>query len=509
MGQKKVAKTSFNHPGLFAAMLAAALLGPVGAGCGGGSQSTASHTKGVAPKPEPPENSAKATRPALPASKILSTATGIATDREGDRAEVAVEMGEAVPVSEAEDEVLLACETKIFQLRSGPERSIAIPFTVSATVLSSLATDIVVNLNSFGAVREGGDVDPNGGESFASLPLWAGGYSDGPTCTDWADIGNGAGSVHWGSDVARPHVKQTWSAWLILPNAITPRDPTGAEEARLLVEQPVVTLSSLANFKLDLDRSSGIVKCFSAYSLIPGDVAVMAEDTSAAIRSGCSATRATASDAGLGSNVDTDAICNSRYPSGQIRSVDVKGGTETIYDRQASLRTVCAGFGAPDDLRLTPGMSCALIAAAAVWGGPGVNAGASELCDTTAIVQGYSSKGWVGVASAAAEEKACGYFSEVFAGGAGVVAAGAASETGPGAAAVGLGTYKALASFLHVACGGLLDGGASALGTRLEANHETHVALDVTRHGKCLLLSQKTGLSGTSWHAVGCPRATI
>jgi hypothetical protein len=233
-------------------------------------------------------------------------------------------------------------------------------------------------------------------------------------------------------------------------------------------------------------------------------VAVLAAYTATATAAGCGATSATAGDQGGGSNVDSDAICNSRYPSGQIHTVGVRGGTETVYDRQASLEDVCAGFGAPEGLKLTPGMSCALIAAAAVWGGPAVNAGSSDLCDSTAIVDGYASGGWAGASSSAAEEEACGYFSDVFAGGAGAVAAGAAAETGPGAVAVGVGTYKALASFLQVACGGLLDGGATALGTKLEGDHETHVALDVTRRGRCLTLSQKSGLSGTSWHAVPC-----
>jgi hypothetical protein len=501
--------TPFSATRLSAVMLAAALLGLVAAGCGGSSETISSQMDATAPKPAPQETTAKAPPPTPPSPRILSTATGIATDPEGDRAEVTVEMGEAVPMTETDDETALACETEVSQLRSSPERSIAIPFTVSVTVLSTLATDVVVNLDSFGAVKEGGDVDPNGEESFASLPLWAGGYSDGPTCTDWTDVGNGAGSVHWDSGAARPQVEQSWNAWLVLPDAINPRDPTGAQEARLVVEQPAVTLSGLADYKIDLDQSSGIVKCFSEYSLIPGDVAVMAEDSSAAIGAGCSETSATASEGGLGSKVDSDAICMSRYPSGQIRDVSVKGGSERIYDRQASLENVCAGFGAPEDLQLTAGMSCALIAAAAVWGGPEVNAGSSELCDTTAIVEGYDSGGWVGVSSSVAEEKACGYFSDVFAGGAGVVAAGAASESGPGAVAVGLGTYKALASFLNVACGGLLDGGATALGTKLETDHETHVALDVTRRGKCLMLSQKSGFSGTSWHAVECPDASV
>jgi len=483
---------------------AGALLATGAAGCGGTSPGAETHapvqtqasSEQESPPPEP-----QTTPP--PAPRPVSVATGVATDGAGDRAEVTVEMGEAKPMSEA-DETAEVCDARVSQQRSTPERSIAVPFTVKMTVVSSLSTDVIVNLNSFGFVQEGGDLDPNGEQTLPSFPLWAGDYSEGATCSDWTDVGNGTGTVHWGAEAASPHVEQEWSAWLVIPNAITPNDPTGAQIAHLLVDQPSVTLTGGARLKLNFGASNGLVSCYSEYALIPGDFTVMAQDAAGAISAGCKSTPATASVAGGASRVSTDAICNARYPSGRQRTVRVKGGTETIFDRQASLERVCLGFGAPEGLKLTPGMSCALIAAAATWGGPAVNAGTSSLCDTATVVAGYNSGGWAGVTSSLAESKACGYFSDVFAGGAGLLAAGAASETGPGAAAVGFATYKALASFLKVACGGVLDGGATALGTKLEADHETHVSLDITRRGRCLMLSQKGGLSGRSWHAIDC-----
>ena len=291
-----------------------------------------------------------------------------------------------------------------------------------------------------------------------------------------------------------------------MPNAITPNEPTGLEVAQRLVVQPTVMFAGLADFKVDVARSDGIVDCFSESSLIPGNVPFLAAEPAVAIDYGCHAPK---SRGGAPRNVaqtpSPDAVCNARYPSGRSATTTVSGGHQTVYDRQASLEHVCAGFGAPEDLQLTAGMSCALIAAAATYGGPAVDAGSDKLCDTTAIVSGYRSGGWEGASSSVAEEKACGYFSDVFAGGAGLVAAGATSESGPGAAAVGIGTYHALAAFLKVACGGILGGGATSLGKKFEADNETHVALDVIRNGKCILLSQKTGISGTSWHATDCP----
>ena len=192
--------------------------------------------------------------------------------------------------------------------------------------------------------------------------------------------------------------------------------------------------------------------------------------------------------------------CIPRYPSGLQKTKNVFGGKETLYDRQSSLYHVCEGFGAPESFHftLTPTMQCALIAAAATYGGPVGNAGASRGCDLVNVASALSSGHWLGAASS----KACGYFSDIFAGGVGVFVAGAASETGPGAVAVGVKTYQALAASLKVVCGGVFNGLGTALGKKLEADHETHIAIDVTRHGKCIKLNHVFGQ--WSWSATTC-----
>jgi hypothetical protein len=193
-------------------------------------------------------------------------------------------------------------------------------------------------------------------------------------------------------------------------------------------------------------------------------------------------------------------VCRPLGEAGETSYHHVTGGSRTTYDREASLFHVCEGFGAPDDVHFSPQMKCALLAAAATFGGPPVNVATDRLCDAVAIGDAYRSGNWLGAAAG----HTCGYFAEVFAGGVGTLAAGAAAETGPGALAVGLGTYRALAASLKVACAGLLDGGARALGVKLESDHERHIAVDVVRKGRCITLTRRFGQ--LHWAAARCPR---
>lgn len=191
--------------------------------------------------------------------------------------------------------------------------------------------------------------------------------------------------------------------------------------------------------------------------------------------------------------------CIESYKGGKRHSKGKFGGKETVFDRTESLYQVCAGFGAPEGLDLTPEMKCALIAAGATFIGPPAVSRANLACDTVAIANALQTGDWLGAAAG----KACGYFSDVFAAGVAIVAAGATSPTGPGAGAVGLVTYRALSGGLKLACGGLLDGGAAAFGAKLEADHQTNIALDVIREGKCI--SHREQFNLISWRAVACP----
>lgn len=143
-------------------------------------------------------------------------------------------------------------------------------------------------------------------------------------------------------------------------------------------------------------------------------------------------------------------------------------------------------------------MKCALLAAAATFAGPPRAIAANRLCQAQSIVDALRTGDWLDALPSAA----CGHFADIFAGGVGVIAAGAAAPSGPGAAVVGLNVYRALAAGLKIACGGLLDGGAATLGVKLEERHQRNVEQDIVRDGKCLRLTRRFGQ--LKWSAVWC-----
>ena len=189
---------------------------------------------------------------------------------------------------------------------------------------------------------------------------------------------------------------------------------------------------------------------------------------------------------------------------GPMKSVTKKvfGGHQTDYDRRSSLYQVCSGFGQPEALQLSLGMKCAFITAGAVMAGgatgpPGLVA-LDQLCGATDTLTELESGNWAGPAAGLA----CQFLGSVFAEGVGIFVAGATAPSGPGAVVAGTFTYRALAAGSAIACGGLFDGGAEALGIKLEADHETAIARDIVAHGKCL--RNRTRFGFMQWSAADC-----
>jgi hypothetical protein len=193
--------------------------------------------------------------------------------------------------------------------------------------------------------------------------------------------------------------------------------------------------------------------------------------------------------------------CIESFP-GPVKSVNVKarGGAKTIFDRASSMFMVCAGWGQPDGVQLKPEMQCAMIAGMATFGGPPFGWVTNKACNVVDVANKLRGGDWLGAAKSAA----CGYFADMFAERVGVMAAGATVELGPGAIAVGVLTYRSLSAGLGLVCAGGLNGGLKQLGINLESDHETHVALDVIREGKCIQRRPDL-LKSISWSAVDCP----
>jgi hypothetical protein len=199
---------------------------------------------------------------------------------------------------------------------------------------------------------------------------------------------------------------------------------------------------------------------------------------------------------------DPRDTCMRLYPHINQTTAKVTGGTATSYDRAASLYQVCEGFGSPSQTAMPPAMKCAVIAAIATFGGEAVSGSVDKMCEAQAVLNDLSSGPWWDAAGNYAKGEACGYWSDLFARGAGIVIAGEASATGPGAVAVGVRAYHALAAGLKVACGGIFDGGASTVGQNLESSHESDVMGDIVNNGKCLHSTTRFGV--LSWSAAQC-----
>jgi hypothetical protein len=191
--------------------------------------------------------------------------------------------------------------------------------------------------------------------------------------------------------------------------------------------------------------------------------------------------------------------CITVYGSGVQTTHNIFGGSETDYDRTASLFQQCEGFGSPDDREYSPEMKCALIAATGIVMGYPANVTTKDACDALGFADAVANGGWV----SAAGGWACDLLSEAFAGRISVLAAGASSELGLRAAlAVGKVTYRGLYAALRLTCSAVFDGGGYTFGYNLEAHHETAVALDIITKGECLRMRRVLGY--ISWSAAPC-----
>ena len=174
-------------------------------------------------------------------------------------------------------------------------------------------------------------------------------------------------------------------------------------------------------------------------------------------------------------------------------------GSTTDFSRTASLYQVCEGFPFSNGQGYSTTMKCVAVAALIALGGNlEANERMDDLCEASDVVNALQSNNWLGVAGG----YGCLQYSDIFAEGLGILAAGALSESGPVAVTLGVYAYRAINATLKVVCGAIFDGGAQTWGYNNETSHEQQVAFQVSNDGKCL--QEDTVLGATFWWAVSC-----
>lgn len=404
-------------------------------------------------------------------------ATGSVQSAYGDSVLLGVSVGApraASDISEAS-----AC-TFLLNRAGGMQRAVAVPLRITATLTSSVMSDIEVYLGNGDQLTEDGRI------TLANPVHWAVAYDDVPPRCEAS-----AASVRWSG--MSPQSTNSWVVWAVIPNGATPDDPTGQLSAGALVLSPIVELSGQRAFPVWAPSPGNVVQC-SASDPAAGLFSYIALVPSVAVDHGC--TSATAQSAAEQAN---SRICLQHYPAEQ--QVTRTDDRVTIHNYVASMYQVCSGFGTKAEFTWTPEMTCAFIAIVADYGRVDVPLlrPTDNLCSATSVAEAYANDSWLGFTGS----EACNFFSNTLATGTGILAAGtAAPVSGPGAVAVGVVTYRAIKTGIGVTCGGVFSGAFAAAGQWLEARHQANVAVDVSRKGLCLAESTSFG---NRWAAVPCP----
>jgi hypothetical protein len=161
-------------------------------------------------------------------SSAAGRVTGTAQDPQGDKMVVTLAVGAPSTVAAVANRAIQTCDQTLVAAESSPSRSIAVPVTLTIKITSSLSTAVEVDLGLYVVPADSQPVAPD--TQLDTEPLWAGAYSSGPTCEAAVD---GGGTVNWRN--AEPNRSLSWLGWIIIPRAITPRDPTGLDTVQDLV----------------------------------------------------------------------------------------------------------------------------------------------------------------------------------------------------------------------------------------------------------------------------------
>jgi hypothetical protein len=403
-------------------------------------------------------------------------ATGTAAAGNGDSVTLEVSLGDTYPADQIPEAA--ACRVRV---SGGLTSAVAIPVRVAARLTSSSPQDVTVHLGNANGLATGGNI------TLAGEHHWAVKYSHTPQ--ECQGSGSGAFPATVEFTGMSPGSSNDWTAWLVVPKAITAGDAAGRQVAGALVLSPLVVLGGRSLIPAWVLGQGNAVSC-SASDPAAGDAGYIAIDPGVAKDHGCDANTQSAS------SEMRDRICLQAFPGSQQVSRTNSDGL-MVYNRVASQYQVCAGFGSDDAFVWTPEMSCAAVALIAdSVPGEAVKL-VDALCNTDEFIDAFNSGQWL----SAAGKQACETFGGVFSF---AVAAMAGGATGPGAVVVGPVVYLALQTGISLACDGIFEGSGSILfdvADWLASNHEAAVASDIQQKGKCLGIRTQ----GAGSAAVDCP----
>lgn len=162
------------------------------------------------------------------------------------------------------------------------ERAVAIPIVLDVQVTSSMSTPVTVRLAEAAVVDSGTahlSMDTDGW-------YWADRHSFGDSCERPGDYNSKAGTVHW-TDIGAGH-HAIFQTWLIVPDDISPNDPTGqAGKASRVVLSPEIGIGD-AQAERTFAASPNVVTCTVGDPAAPGRP-LIAVDPGAARAAGCTA----------------------------------------------------------------------------------------------------------------------------------------------------------------------------------------------------------------------------
>lgn len=382
-------------------------------------------------------------------------ATGTASAGNGASVTLGVSLGDIYRADEIPE--AHACAINV---SGGLDSAVAIPIRVTARLTSSSPTDVTVHLGNVSGLATGGNI------TLAGAHYWALKYSSTPQECQGSGSGAFPATVKFAG--MSPQSADDWTAWLVVPRAVTGGDPEGRKAAGALVLSPLVVLAGQTASPAWTQGQGNVVSC-SASDPAAGNANYVAIDTDEAQAHGCDAVAPTPNEQAR------SRACLQANPGGAQQTVDGM----LVHNRASSLAMVCDGFAAPQGVEWTTGMTCFVIAA--LQEATHAMAAVDNLCSASDVIEQYTNGTWIrGTA-----EVGCTFLGAVFMKEVEVIAETMRTAT----PIVGQAAAFAMGQAADLACDAFFGGSSSKtsqLGQWLEANHEAHVASDITHQGLCL-----------------------